>query len=127
MSAAVAQGAATITMDVDLWVDLPQRSYMKVTNLCLALGFEQVRPTFFSDNKSLLVNFCCRLDGVDSFEEELKQAPLVRFEGALVPALSLASIIKSKTAADRDKDRAMLPFLKYTLQSQKILKKKKLL
>ncbi|HKQ36686.1 MAG TPA: hypothetical protein VJ063_01335 [Verrucomicrobiae bacterium] len=33
MSAAIAQGVMANTLDVDLWVDLPARQYMRVLNI----------------------------------------------------------------------------------------------
>ena len=34
MGAAVIQGAATVTRDLDIWIGLPWRQYMRVINLC---------------------------------------------------------------------------------------------
>lgn len=124
MSSAIAQGVPGVTLDVDLWVGLPERSYMRLVNLCLDLGLEQLRPTVFSDRRSLLLNFCYRLDGLRSFNEELKKAEWIAFEGAQVQALPLERIIRSKEAAGRDKDKAVLPVLKDTLRSIRELKKK---
>src|SRR5207249_6403263 len=38
MSAAIAQGVMANTLDVDIWVDLPARQYMRVQNIARNLG-----------------------------------------------------------------------------------------
>ena len=45
MSAAVLQGVPVVTHDVDLWIDLPSRQYMRPVNLALRLGAKMVRNT----------------------------------------------------------------------------------
>jgi hypothetical protein len=40
MSAAIVQGVMGATLDVDLWVDLPKRQYMRVQNIAARLGAE---------------------------------------------------------------------------------------
>jgi hypothetical protein len=127
MAGAIAQGAPTVTLDYDLWVDVPQRSYMRLTNLALEVGFEQIRPTVFIYKDICTVNFCYQIHGLQSFAKEYRNAVHLRVLGATLPVLPLDRIIKSKRFVGRDKDKAMLPFLEYTLQSQKILKRKKML
>ncbi len=38
MSGAILQGVPATTLDTDLWIDLPERQYMRVLRLCLGLG-----------------------------------------------------------------------------------------
>ena len=39
MTAAVLQGAPVTTFDVDLWIDLPRREYMRVMNVALSRNY----------------------------------------------------------------------------------------
>jgi hypothetical protein len=34
MTAAILQGAPATTLDTDIWIDLPERQYVRVLNLC---------------------------------------------------------------------------------------------
>lgn len=70
MTAAILQGAPGVTLDADLWLDLPERQYMRPINIALRLGASMVRQTVVS------------------------------------------LTIRSKTVADRDKARAVLPLLR---------------
>src|SRR5947209_8262072 len=45
MSAAVLQGVPIVTHDVDLWIDLPPRDYMKPINIALRDAAKMVRNT----------------------------------------------------------------------------------
>jgi hypothetical protein len=45
MTAAILQGAPCVTLDADLWVDVPERQYMKLINLSLRLGATMIRQT----------------------------------------------------------------------------------
>lgn len=62
------------------------------------------------------------IHGIRSFEGARKRASLVEVGGAPLLVLSLEDIIKSKTAANRDKDRAVLPTLKATLRARQAKK-----
>jgi predicted nucleotidyltransferase len=51
-----------------------------------------------------------------SYEELLPRAKTVRVAGLEVRVLDLAAVIESKEEAGRDKDKAMLPVLRRTLE-----------
>ena len=53
---------------------------------------------------------------------EYRRAELIEWEGAVVRVLPLERIIRSKEAADRDKDRAVLPLLRDIAASRKKLR-----
>jgi len=38
MSSAILQGVPASTLDTDLWIDLPERQYMRLINLGLSAG-----------------------------------------------------------------------------------------
>jgi hypothetical protein len=122
MTAAILQGAPCVTLDADLWIDLPERQYMRLINLSLRLGATMVRQTVVALTDEKLVNFCYQLSGLASFRTEYRRAKLIEWEGIPVRVLPLDRVIRSKTAAGRDKDLAMLPLLRDIAASRKHLR-----
>lgn len=122
MGAAILQGAPGTTLDTDLWVDLPERQYMRLINLALRLDATMVRQTVVALTDGSLVNFCFRLDGTASFSTEYRRAETLKWSGIEIKALSLERIIRSKEAAGRDKDLAVLPLLRDIAASKKKLR-----
>ncbi len=45
MSAAILQGVPATTLDIDIWIDLPESQYVKVLALCRRLGGETLART----------------------------------------------------------------------------------
>lgn len=45
MSAAILQGAPATTLDTDIWVELPERQFVKLTKIILELGGTMLAPT----------------------------------------------------------------------------------
>jgi hypothetical protein len=125
MTAAILQGAPCVTLDADLWVDVPERQYMRLVNLALSLGATIVRQTVVLLTDGSMINFCYRLDGVASFRTEYRRAELIEWEGEVVRVLPLERVIRSKEAAGRDKDLAMLPVLRDIAASRKQLRIKR--
>ncbi len=74
MTAAILQGAPATTLDADLWIDLPARSYMRVLNLCVKLGARIMANTVVALEDDTLVNFLYRVDGLASFATEARRA-----------------------------------------------------
>jgi hypothetical protein len=122
MTAAIMQGAPGMTLDTDLWVQVPERQYMRLINLSLRLGATALRQTVVALMDGKLVNFCYSISGVASFSTEYRRAELMEWEGSVVRVLPLERIIRSKEAADRDKDRAVLPLLRDIAASRKKLR-----
>ena len=116
MSAAVLQGVPVVTHDVDLWIDLPARDYMKVMNLALRQGADMVRNTVVELKDGLLVNFIYTVDGLASFATELKKARVMKFHGCAIPVMPLESIRQSKVAMMREKDSAHIHYIDETLR-----------
>lgn len=119
MSAANLQGVLATTVDVDVWIGLPSRQYMRVINLC-----RKLKATIQSPNKIFLsdempVDFVYALDGLNGFESELRRAKKIRFHGISIPVLSLEQICKSKEAIDRDKDKLHVLLIRQALKLQK--------
>lgn len=57
MSAAIAQGVMGSTLDIDVWVDLPPRQYMRVQNLAMASGATMGANTVVDLEDGAPINF----------------------------------------------------------------------
>jgi hypothetical protein len=119
MSAAVLQGVPVVTHDVDLWIDLPARQYMRAVNVAVSQGAMMVRNTVVELKDGLLVNFIYEVTGLGSFATELRKARRLKFHGCTIPVMPLESIKKSKTAIMREKDPAHIHYITETLRLRK--------
>lgn len=122
MTGAILQGTPGVTFDTDLWMDLPERQYLRVINLASRLGATMVRQTVVALRDGRLVNFCYSIQGVASFATEYRRALRYVFDEVEVRVLPLERIIRSKEAAGRDKDLAVLPILRDIAASRKKLR-----
>jgi hypothetical protein len=104
MTAANLQGVPGSTIDVDLWLDLPARQYMKVINLALGLGAQVVRNTVVELSDGTLVNFIYEVTGLPTFGRVIGKARKMIWNGIEVAVLPLDLIKKSKQAIHRPKD-----------------------
>lgn len=121
MAAAILQGVPVTTLDTDLWLDLPQRQYIRALNLCRRLGANILANTAVALSDDTLVNFVYRVTGLGRFAAEWRRVRFVRWHGMRLPVLPLASILKSRRAIMRPKDIAHLPLLRQTIALQKRL------
>ena len=117
MSAAVLQGVPVATFDVDLWLNLPERQYMRAVRVALAYGAQLVRNTVVELSDGTLVNFIFQVTGLGAFEAEMRRARRLRFHGLTVAVMPLESIRKSKAAIMRPKDEAHIHYLDETLRA----------
>src|SRR2546422_9519443 len=81
MSAAILQGVPVATLDVDLWLDLPSRQYLRAVNIALGQGATMVRNTVVELLDGTLVNFIFEVTGLRKFAAELRKARKLRFHG----------------------------------------------
>ncbi len=116
MSAAILQGAPATTLNTDIWVESPERQFVKLTQIILELGGTMLAPTVAALADDSLVNFLPRVDGLRSFSEEYRKARKIAWQNTTVAVLPIRSIIKSKETIRRPKDLAHLPLLKQTLK-----------
>ena len=93
---------------------------MRVMNLANKMGAKLLAKTVVALSDGALLNFCYRIDGVASFETEYRRASWFEWQGVRVKVMGLERIIKSKEAAGRDKDKAVLPMLRDVLACTKI-------
>jgi hypothetical protein len=121
MTAAVLQGTPVTTFDVDLWIDIPSRQYMRVMNLARSLGAQMVANTIAVLPGDLTVNFVYSVTGLNSFESEYRNRRRLQWMGRQVGVLPLDRIHRSKSVVRRPKDLAHLPLLEQTMKLQRRL------
>lgn len=105
MAAAAAQGVMANTLDVDVWIDLPSRQYMRVLNLARRLGATVAANTVVYLPDGTPVNFVYEVTGLGTFSRERRHMRHARIHGHDVPVLRLERIRRSKAAVGRDKDK----------------------
>ncbi len=120
MTAALLQGVPVTTLDADLWINLPERRYVRVLGICQELGATILARTVVALSDNTFVNFFYRIDGLEDFEAESGAVVKLDWLGLRVAVLPLQSIIKSKRAVARPKDIAHLPLLEQTLRVQRL-------
>ena len=119
MTAANLQGVLESTIDVDVWIDLPSRQYMRVINIC-----RKLEATVQSPNKIYLaddtpVDFIYKVDGLKSFDHESRGAKWMAFHGLKIRVLPLERIRKSKQSVGRDKDKLHILLINQALKAAK--------
>jgi len=119
MSAAIVQGVPGSTLDVDLWLSLPERQYMRPMKIALAQGAEMLRNTVLQLSDDTLVNFVYAVTGLGSFTNEYRKAVKLPFHGLTIAALSLESVRKSKLAIRRPKDLVHVQQIESTLRMKR--------
>lgn len=122
LAAAALQGAPAVTQDIDLWFkDLGDP---RIRAALERVGGLYVPPTastppLFAGKNVALFDIVLRMDGLGSFDREARDSALIRLGRTKVRVLPLARIIASKEAANRAKDRLILPVLKDALATLK--------
>jgi hypothetical protein len=118
LAAAALQGAPVVTEDVDLWFG--NLSDPRLHEALRRVGGayvppSELNPPMFASAGLELFNIVLRMDGLESFDEDLQQAVNVDVGGCVLKLLPLARILASKRAANRPKDRLVIPVLEDTL------------
>jgi len=117
LGAAVVQGADAVTKDLDLW-------FRSISHPGLAAAAQRVGAAFIWRNNPPLfsgpglddIDVVIKCDGLRDFDSEYSDA----IDVALVPDLTVKvlpidRVLASKRAADRPKDRAVIPALEATI------------
>jgi predicted nucleotidyltransferase len=121
---AALHGAPVTTMDVDFVFRPTPVNVRKLKSVAKDLGAVIFRPFYpvsgmyrlSRDADQVQVDFMDSAKGLRSFEGIRARAERVDFDGCPLFIASLADIIKSKTAAGRPKDMAVLDVLKETAE-----------
>jgi hypothetical protein len=118
LAAAALQGANTTTVDVDLWFEQPGDP--RISEAARAAGGYWVSgfgmmPAQLGGLLGDRFDVVLHMSGLESFEQEYGRSVPITVEGVPVRLLPLDRILTSKRAADRPKDRAVLPALEEAL------------
>jgi predicted nucleotidyltransferase len=122
MSAAIVQGVMETTLDVDLWIDLPSRQYMKVQAIARRAGAVMGANTVACLPDGTPVNFVFEVTGLGSFSRELGHTSRLEYHGRRIPMLQLERILKRKQSIRRDKDLAHIIHIQNLLRCRRALK-----
>jgi hypothetical protein len=117
---AALQGAPVTTVDIDFYFRETAANVRKLKRLAQAMGATIYRPFYpasgmfrlHRDSDGLQVDFMARIDGIRSFEGVRSRATKMELGGHPLLVASLADIIRSKEAAGRPKDAAVLRLLR---------------
>jgi len=115
LSAALLQGAPAVTQDIDLWVrDLESPRFRRALKKVGGTYVPQIglNPPMLAGDAVRLFDLVLHMSGLGSFDEERAHAIPIDIGVVQVPVLSLPRVIASKEAANRDKDRLVLPMLR---------------
>lgn len=119
MSAAILQGVPATTTDTDIWVDLPERQYVRLLTLVVKQGGTPMARTMYGLSDGSLVNFIFSMTGLKSFAAEYPRANEMLWNGMKIQVLSLPRIYKSKHDSAREKDLAHLPLLRRVMRGKR--------
>jgi predicted nucleotidyltransferase len=118
-AAAALQGAPVTTVDFDFFFRKTATNLRKLKELARALGATVMRPFYpaselyrvVRDQDGLQVDFMATIHGLRSFEGVRDRASIIEIGGIPVRVASLDDVIRSKRAAGRPRDRAVLEIL----------------
>ena len=118
-AAAALRGAPVTTVDFDFLIRKTPRNVPKLKAFARRLRATILRPYYpasdlyrvVRDDDGLQVDFMSTIHGVRSFEGLRDRASSIDIGGVPIRVAALADIIKSKRAAGRPRDRAVLDIL----------------
>jgi len=121
---AALQGAPVTTIDIDFLFRRTPANVRKLKAVADELEAVVLRPYYpvsplwrmVRDADGLQLDFMDAVHGIRSFEGLRKRATEARFGGARLLVAALADIIRSKRAAGRPQDLAVLPILEKLLE-----------
>src|ERR1043166_130410 len=125
-AAAALQGSPVTTLHLDFLFRKTPANLEKLKRLADDIDAIVLRPYYpasdlyrvVRERDGLQFDFMAKIDGIRSFESLKGRASRVAFGEHDVLVAALADIIRSKEAAGRPQDRAVLPVLKATLREQ---------
>lgn len=128
-AAAALQGAPVTTEDFDFLMRRTELNVRKVRRIADDLGVSVSQPFYPASHLYRIVrpedhlqfDFMVAIAGIRSFEGLKSRATLVEFGGRPIRVASLEDVIRSKEAAGRDVDEAVLPILRRTIKERAAL------
>ena len=123
-AAAALQGAPVTTVDFDFFFRRTPRNLAKLKVFARQLDATVLRPYYpvsdlfrvVRDEDGLQIDFMGTIHGVRSFEGVRDRAARVEIAGVPILVASLSDIVRSKRAANRPRDRAVLDVLEKSLE-----------
>lgn len=123
-AAAALQGAPVTTIDFDFMFRRTPANLRKLKALARALGATVLRPYFpvsemfriTRDDDGLQLDFMATIHGIRSFAGLRARASVIEIGRAPLRVASLADIIRSKKAAKRPRDLAVIDVLEKTYE-----------
>jgi hypothetical protein len=123
-AAAALQGAPVTTVDFDFLFRRTPRNLQKLKILATALRATVLRPYYpvsdlfrvVRDDDGLQLDFMGTIHGLQSFAGVRARADVVTVSGVPIRVASLVDVVKSKRAAGRPRDLAVLPVLEKALE-----------
>lgn len=123
-AAAALQGAPVTTVDFDFLFRKTSRNLVKLKSVASALRATILRPYYpvsdlyrvVRDDDGLQVDFMATIHGVRSFEVLRSRATRLDIGGTPILVAALEDVIRSKRAARRPRDLAVLEILERTLE-----------
>jgi hypothetical protein len=109
LTAASLQGANTTTVDIDLWFEAADAAGGLYVS-----GFGMM-PARLGGPLGDRLDVVTTITGLRAFSDEYADAPELTVEGVRLRVLPLHRIVASKRAANRPKDRAVIPALEEAL------------
>lgn len=125
-AAAALQGSPVTTVDLDFMIRDTARNLQKLRRIADDLDATIMRPFYpasglyrvVRDRDGMQLDFMTKIDGIRSFESLRSRADVVRIKSQELRVAALEDIIRSKAAANRPEDRAILPILRKTLREK---------
>jgi hypothetical protein len=125
-AAAALQGSPVTTIDLDFMFRKTPGNLRKLRRIADELDAIVMHPFYPAselyrvtrDRDGLQLDFMAKVDGIRSFESLRSRATSARFGRHELKVAALEDIIRSKKAANRPQDRAVLPLLRRTLREK---------
>lgn len=125
-AAAAIQGSPGTTMDLDFMFRKTSTNLAKLQRIANELEAIVMRPFYPAsgwyrvtrDRDGLQLDYMVKVDGIRSYEALRSRAMAVDFGGNAMLVADLRDVIKSKRAAGRQQDLAVLPVLEQTLNEK---------
>jgi len=126
LAAATLQGAPVVTQDVGLWFE--KLGEKQISIALREAGAAYVPPSInnppmLAGAGSELFDIVIRMDGLGTFEEELKTCIEIPLRRHKLKVLALDQILASKIAANRPKDTLTIPVLRDSLAATQSMKR----
>jgi len=125
-AAAALQGSPVTTVDLDFMFRKTPANLRKLRRIADHLDAVVLHPYYpvselyrvMRQRDGLQFDFMGKVDGIRSFESLRSRATITRFGRNALAVASLEDVIRSKKAANRPEDRAVLPILRRTLREK---------